>query len=97
MMPTVAPVLEPATHAVQQHWRELYKTAMSEEDREALPSRINDAKIALARRAREPFATANNTEECEAVARAMNALHALSYCLKLETRSGGEPSRALVR
>jgi hypothetical protein len=91
------PVLEPPTPAVQQHWRALYKAAIWEENREILPSRINEAKAALARRARELFAMANNTEECEAVDRAMNTLHALSYCLKLETRSKVGPSTAFVR
>lgn len=78
-----APVLESAPAAVQD-WRELLEAAMSETDRERLPSRINETEAALARRARELFARHDEeSEEREALDRAFYKLRALSYCLHL--------------
>jgi hypothetical protein len=96
-MSIVAPVLESAPAAVQS-WRELYKAAIAETDRNRLPSRINEAETALARRARELFAMGGrNTEEREAVDRALYTLRALSYCLKLETSYGQDRQKRLGR
>jgi len=89
----VAPVFGPTPVAVQR-WRELYKAAMTDTDRETLPFRINEAKAALTHRARELFALGDNsTKERKAIDRALYTLQALSYCLKLESSDADDRRR----
>jgi hypothetical protein len=69
-----------------QNWREVYKAALFETDRQKLPSRIAEAEKALILRARELFAMSGDTiEEGQAVDDALYALRALGNCLKLKT------------
>ena len=71
-----------ATHG----WRELYKAALFEADRQELPSRLADAEKVLMLHARELFAISSvRTEECHAVHKGLYALRALRDCLKLNT------------
>ena len=71
-----------------QNWREAYKTALFETDRQKLPSRIAEAEKALILRARELFAmSGDTTEEGQAVDDALYALGALRNCLKLKTNN----------
>jgi hypothetical protein len=67
-----------------QDWRELYRTAIFECDRDKLLSRIREAEEALNLRSRELFAmSGNNREERDAIDNALNRLRALSYCARL--------------
>ena len=96
-MSMVAPVLESAPAAIQS-WIEMFKAAMMETDRKRLPSQINEAETALARRARELFAmSGNNTEEREAVDRALHKLQGLKYCLKLKNGYGDDRQQRPIR
>jgi hypothetical protein len=68
-------------------WRGLYKAALFETDRSKLPSRIEEARRALALRSRELFASSPNCDgEVEAIENALYALHALENCMKLNTK-----------
>ena len=69
-----------------QNWHELHKAAMRETDRKKLPSRINEAEKAVARRSRELFAMpGQHLEEREELDDALYTLLALSFCLRLKT------------
>lgn len=69
------------------HWRELYRAALFEEDRQRLPSRIAEAETALVFRAKELFATRGmNIDEEQAIEDALYALIALRQCLELDRR-----------
>lgn len=68
-------------------WRDLYLQALFETDRTHMYSRIAEAERALYRREHELFADSNGRAEREAVANALNALHALRTCLGLESRA----------
>ena len=66
-------------------WRELYKAALFETDRNRLPERIADAEKAIVARARELFNTStDNIEEDQALDDALYALRALQSCLGLQ-------------
>ena len=59
-------------------WRQLYRAALSELDKNKLPQRIAQAEKAIVLRARELFqAAGDNGEETEALDDVMYALHAL--------------------
>jgi hypothetical protein len=59
-------------------WRELYKAALFEVDKNKISDRITQAEKAVVLRARELFqATGDNGEETEALDDVMYALHAL--------------------
>ena len=63
-------------------WRELYKAALFETDREKIPVRIAEAEKAIVQRARELFASpTDNIEEDQALDDALYALRALQSCL----------------
>jgi hypothetical protein len=67
-------------------WRELYKAALFEKNREKLPDRIAEAEKAIVARARELFAsTADTIEEDQALDDALYALRALQSCLTRQT------------
>jgi hypothetical protein len=68
-------------------WRELYRTALFETDRQKLASRIGEAERALLLRARELFSMSgeNSDKEGEAIDDALYALRALRHCLELRT------------
>ena len=67
-------------------WRELYKAALFETDKNKLPARIADAEKAIVARARELFATStDNIEEDQALDDALYALRALQSCLGMKT------------
>jgi hypothetical protein len=69
-----------------QNWRELYKTALFETNRDKLPERIADAEKAIIARARELFASpADTIEEDQALDDALYALRALQSCVLRET------------
>jgi len=77
------------------NWRELYKAALFEGNRQELPLRIVEAERALILRARELFAMAgDNSEEGQAVDDAMYALRALRNCMELKT---SEPEDAAAQ
>jgi len=63
-------------------WRELYKVALFETDRQKLPSRLAEAERALILRAKELLATSVRGEEWHAVEKARYALRALRSCTK---------------
>jgi hypothetical protein len=59
-------------------WRQLYRAALSEIDKNKLPQRIAQAEKAVVLRARELFqAAGDNGEETEALDDVMYALHVL--------------------
>jgi hypothetical protein len=61
-----------------QHWRELYKAALYEVDKNKISGRIEQAEKAVVLRARELFqAAGDNSAEAEALDDVMYALHAL--------------------
>ena len=63
-------------------WRELYRAALFETDKQKLSSRIAEAEKALILRARELFPMSEvNSEEGQAVDEALFALRALRKCL----------------
>jgi hypothetical protein len=63
-------------------WRELYKAALFETDRNKIPSRIGEAEKAIIERARELFGSATDTiEEDQALDDALYALRALQHCV----------------
>lgn len=63
-------------------WRELYKAALFETDRNKIPNRINEAERAIIARARELFGSPTDTiEEDQALDDALYALRALQHCL----------------
>ena len=67
------------------NWRELYKAALFETDRNKLPDRIAEARQAIMVRARELFkCPSDNIEEDQALDDALYALRALQSCLGLE-------------
>jgi hypothetical protein len=67
-------------------WRELYKAALFETNRDKLPQRIVDAEKAIVARARELFASATDTiEEDQALDDALYALRALQSCVNRQT------------
>jgi hypothetical protein len=67
-------------------WRELYKAALFETNREKLPERIADAEKAIVARARELFASSADTiEEDQALDDALYALRALQSCVTRQT------------
>ena len=77
-----------------QDWHELHRAAMHETDLRELPSRINEAEKALARRSRELFGTpGQHVEEREELDDARYTLQALSLCLRL--KSGHTDSRQI--
>jgi hypothetical protein len=80
-------IRNPSSASIDAHnWRELYKAALFETDRQKLPSRIAEAEKTLILRARELFAmSGDNSEEGQAVDDALYALRALRNCLKLRT------------
>jgi hypothetical protein len=69
------------------NWREVYKGALLESDRERLSLRIDEAERAILLRGRELFAIpADTSEEAAALDDALYALGALRTCLQLKTR-----------
>ena len=81
-------------HATNSHrnssiWRELYKAALFETDRQMVASRIQDAERAIIERARELFGSHQDTiEEDQALDDALYALRALQNCISsVETRA----------
>ena len=77
------------------NWRGLYKAALFETDTSKIPSRIEEARKALAFRSRELFETSPNYDgETEAIETALHALHALENCLRLNTKDRRRAARA---
>ena len=67
-------------------WRELYKAALFETNRDRLPERIADAERAIVARSRELFASTSDTiEEDLALDDALYAMHALQSCVNRQT------------
>ena len=67
-----------AASPISKSWKELYKAALFETDKNRMSERIANAEWALALRARELFHTGNeHLEERQAVDAAIHALHAL--------------------
>ena len=67
-----------ATSPISKSWRELYKAAVFETDKNRVSERIAHAEWALALRARELFHTGGeHLQERQAVDAAVYALHAL--------------------
>ncbi len=57
-------------------WRSLYRAAILEEDRAAVPRRVSEAEQAVVARGREIFYTHSSPEEKEALEDALYALRA---------------------
>ena len=77
------------------NWRALYKAALAETDTSKIPSRIEEARMALVSRSRELFATSPNYEgETEAIENALYALQALENSLRSNTRNRRRSPRA---
>lgn len=67
-------------------WRELYKAALFETNRNKLPERIADAERAIVVRSRELFASTTDTiEEDQALDDALYAMRALQSCVNRQT------------
>ncbi|HZT35373.1 MAG TPA: hypothetical protein VFA15_05610 [Nitrososphaera sp.] len=70
------------------HWRELYKVALYEVDKDKISGRIAQAEKAVVLRARELFcAPGDDSEEAEALDDVMYALHALRSNPQMPHRS----------
>ena len=70
---------EVAASQITKAWRELYKVALFETDKNKLSERIAEAQTALALRARELFQTGHeHLQERQAVDAAIYALHVLA-------------------
>ncbi|HLV85586.1 MAG TPA: hypothetical protein VKV39_01335 [Candidatus Sulfotelmatobacter sp.] len=68
-------------------WRNLYVTALFENDRDKIPLLIERAERAIVQRARELFgAEGDHIEEEEALDDALYALRALKTCLATHSR-----------
>jgi len=77
------------------NWRGLYKAALFEADTTKIPSRIEEARRALAFRSRELFKTSPNYDgETEAIENALYALQALENCLGSNTKDRRRAARA---
>ena len=77
------------------NWRGLYKAALFETDASKIPSRIEEARRALAFRSRELFETSPNYDgETEAIETAFYALQALENCLRSNTKDRRHAPRA---
>jgi hypothetical protein len=74
-----------AAHTAPFDWRDLYLQALFETDRSHVYARIAEAERTLYRREHALFADSNARVEREAVANALNALHALRSCLGFES------------
>jgi hypothetical protein len=69
------------------NWHELYKAALFETDASKIPSRIDEARRALAVRSRELFETSPDYDgEDEAIDTALYALQAWENCLRSNTK-----------
>jgi hypothetical protein len=69
------------------NWRALYKAALFETDTRKIPSRIEEARRALAFRSRELFETSPDYDgEDEALETARYALQAWENCLRSNTK-----------
>ena len=76
-------------------WHALYRAALFETDASKLPSRIEEARKALALRSRELFANSPvNDEETEGMENALYALQALESCLLSQTKDRRRAARA---
>jgi hypothetical protein len=70
---------------ISSSWRELYKAALFETNKDKVPDRIAEAERAIVARAREIFGSPVDTiEEDEALDDALYALRALQSCLQRE-------------
>jgi len=67
------------------NWRELYRAALFESDKQQLTSRISEAEKAIIQRGRELFAAHDQSEERDALDDALYALRAMRSCVKLKT------------
>jgi len=68
-------------------WKDLYVAALLEGDQEKIPSRIQDAELAIVHRARELFEVdGDHIQEQEGLDDALYALHALKSCLAVHGR-----------
>jgi hypothetical protein len=77
------------------NWHELYNAALFETDRSKIPSRIEEARRALAFRSRELFETSANYDgETEAIETALYVLQALENCLGSNTKDRRRAARA---
>jgi hypothetical protein len=77
------------------NWRGLYKAALFETNTSKIPSRIEEARRALAFRSRELFETSPNYDgETEAIETALYALQALENCLRSSTKDRRRAPRA---
>jgi len=72
-------------------WRELYKAALFETNKQELPRRITEAEKALIVRAREPFSLSGNRKEEQAIDDALYALRSLRNCFELKDEESGTP------
>ena len=80
---------------VLRSWRGLYKAALFETVASKLPLRIEEARRALVFRSRELITTSPNCEgEVETIEDALDALHALENCMKLDTKDRRHAPRA---
>jgi hypothetical protein len=80
---------------VLRNWRGSYRAALFETDASKLPSRIEEARKALALRSRELFANPpNNDAETEDMENALYALQALEHCLRSNTKDRRRAARA---
>jgi hypothetical protein len=78
---------QPTTPAISHDWRELCRAALLESDKRQRTFRIDEAERALTRRVRELHAVPNaDTQECQAVDRALYGLRALRSCLRLKQK-----------
>ena len=77
------------------NWPGLYEAALFETDTSKIPSRIEEARRALAFRSRELFETSPNYDgETEAIETALYALQALENCLRSNTKDRRHAPRA---
>jgi hypothetical protein len=78
-----------------EQWRELYKAAVFETDKNKLSERIDEAQTALLLRMRELFHSRENIHERQAVDVAISALRMLrSATAHTDKRQGGQRPRS---
>jgi hypothetical protein len=75
-----------ASYPTVSTWRELYKAALFETNKDRLPERIAEAEKAIVARSRELFASPTDTiEEDQALDDALYAMRALQSCVSRQT------------
>lgn len=80
----------------QEHWKALYRAAILETDRNAIPQKVSEAEYAVLARGRQLFYNGGTSEEKESLEDALYALRAFKTAWEHTSDSGAslEPAAA---